>query len=273
MDRIRVILVDDEPLALRGLRLLCEKDPELEVACECSSGRAAVAAIEQVEPDLVLLDIQMPEMDGFEVLEAVGPECMPHVIFVTAYDRFAVRAFEIRALDYLLKPFDDERFFGAIERAKRAIRRPDLNNLRERIFDLVSAAGVKSQEGDSDQNPRHPPPSGKTHLSRIAVKEKGRVHLIRVDKIDWIEAANYRVKIHVSSRTFILRESLRTLESQLEPTRFVRVSRSAIVNLDRIKEIHPFARGSHVVILDDGTRVMLSRSRKDALETLVGGSF
>jgi two-component system LytT family response regulator len=270
MDRVRVILVDDEPLARSGLRLLCEKDPELDLVCECSNGKAAVAAIEQVEPDLLLLDIQMPEMDGFEVLEAISPERIPQVIFVTAYDRFAIRAFEIRALDYLLKPFDDERFFDAVERAKQAVRSPDFNDIRDRVLDLVSATGLKAQGGNTaaSYRPDREPP-GKGYPVRIAIKEKGRIYLVHFDEIDWIEAADYRVRIHATHKSFILRESMRSIEGRLDPTRFLRVSRSAIVNLDRIKEIQPFARGSHMIILESGTRVLLSRSRKEALEALL----
>ena len=274
VDRIRVVVVDDEPLARRGLRVLCEQDPELELVCECADGPSAVAAVEQVEPDLLLLDIQMPEMDGFEVLDAIGPERVPHVIFVTAYDWFATRAFEVHALDYLLKPFSDDRFFDAIERAKEAIRRPDLNDFRERLRELVSAAGLDVPgPGAGAPDTRGPVPSGEGYRSRIAIKEKGRIHLVDVETIDWIEAANYRVRIHTGGKVHVLRESMRFLESRLDPTRFLRVSRSAIVNLDRIREIQPFARGSHVVILDNGARVLLSRSRREALEASLGQSL
>jgi two-component system LytT family response regulator len=271
MNRIRVVVVDDEPLARRGLRLLCEQDPELDLVCECANGKAAVAAIEQVEPDLLLLDIQMPEMDGFGVLKAVGLDRVPQVIFVTAYDRFAVRAFEIHALDYLLKPVDDERFCEAIERAKKVIRKPDLDRIRDRLRNLVSELGLNMVDVEApvrDESPSSA--SGRRHPSRIPIKEEGRVHLIRVDDIIRIEADNYRVKIHAAGKVHTLRESMKTMESRLDPTRFFRVSRSAIVNLDRIKEIQPFARGSHVIILAEGTRVLLSRTRKEMLETLLG---
>jgi two-component system LytT family response regulator len=273
-DRIRVIIVDDEPLARKGLRMLCERDPELELACECPDGRSAVAAVEQVEPDLLLLDIRLPDMDGFEVLEAIGGERMPHVIFVTAYDCFALRAFEVHALDYLLKPFDDERFFDAIRRAKEAIRRPDPGDLRDRLLDLASVAGLGMESlGGARHRTCPPATSDEGRLSRIAIREKGRVHLVPVDDIVWIEADNYRVWIHARGKAHVFRESLRALEARLDPRRFFRVSRSAIVSLDRITEIQPFARGSHVVILDSGTRVLLSRSRREALASLLGQSL
>lgn len=274
MKHIRVVVVDDEPLARRGLRLLCEQDPELELVCECANGRAAVAAIEQVEPDLLLLDIQMPEMDGFGVLQAVGLDRIPHVVFVTAYDQFAVRAFEIHALDYLLKPIDDERFFQAIERAKEMIRKPDLKRLQGRLRNLASELGLRMVgEGAADREESTISGPGGRYPPRIPVKEKGRVHLTRVDEIVWIEADNYRVRIHAGGKVHILRESMKAMESRLDPARFFRASRSAIVNLDCVKEIQPFARGSHVIILDEGTRVLLSRNRRETLETLLGQSL
>ncbi len=273
-DPIRVLIVDDELLAREGLRKLCERDPEIEVVGECSDGRAAVAAIEQVEPDLLLLDIQMPNMGGFEVLGAVGPERMPQVIFVTAYDRFALRAFEVHALDYLLKPFSDKRFFAAIARAKQAIHQAGQSDLRARLLALLEGIGL---EGQSTDEPAHARVNAGTAapsvLSRIAVKDRGRVVLVRTDDIDWIEAADYCAKLHVREKAYVIRESLKSLAERLDPARFFAVSRSAIVNLDRIREIQPFARGSHIVILNDGTRVTLSRKRREVLERRLGQSL
>lgn len=270
---IRVLIVDDEPLALEGLRRLCERDPDIEVVGECADGRAAVAAIEQVEPDLVLLDIQMPGMDGFETLQAVEPNCMPHVIFVTAFDEFALRAFEVHALDYLLKPFGDKRFFDAIERAKQAMFRTEQGDLRARLVALLEEVGPETQtalsrpQAEVDENPQP-----RSFMSRIAVKERGRLLLVRVDEIDWIEAANYCAKLHVSQRTYVIRESMRSLQARLNPARFFAVSRSAIVNLDRVREMQPFARGSQIVVLNDGTHVTMSRKRREALARLLSES-
>ncbi|NIO33149.1 MAG: response regulator [Gemmatimonadetes bacterium] len=273
-DRIRVLIVDDEPLAREGLRKLCERDPEIEVVGECADGRAAVAAIEQVEPDLLLLDIQMPNVDGFEVLSAVGPDRMPQVIFVTAYDQFALRAFEVHALDYLLKPFGDKRFFDAIARAKQAIHQAGQSDLRARLRALVEAVGLEErvvpETAGAKADPRAAIPS---FASRIAVKERGRVVLVRTDDIDWIEAADYCAKLHVREKAYVIRESMKSLAARLDPAHFFAVSRSAIVNLDRIREIQSFARGSHIVILNDGTRVTLSRARREVLERRLGQSF
>jgi two-component system LytT family response regulator len=274
VNRIRVLIVDDEPLARSGLSKLCRSDPELELVGECSDGRSAVAAIEQTEPDLLLLDIQMPEMDGFEVLQAVGPESMPHVIFVTAYDQFAVKAFDVHALDYLLKPFADDRFFDAIKRAKQTIRSADIRVLRSRLSELL--AETKSEEPSPLPMLYRTRSSGvprSSYLTRIAVKETGRTVLVRIEEIDWIEAANYCAKLHTSKKIHVIRESLKALEQQLDPTRFFRVSRSAIVNLDRIQEIQPFARGSQMIFLKNGTRITMSRSRREALERLLGQSL
>jgi two-component system LytT family response regulator len=266
---IRVLIVDDEPLARSGLRKLCEQDPELEVAGECADGLGAVAAIEQVEPDLVLLDIQMPGMDGFEVLRSIPAERMPQVVFVTAHDRFALRAFEVHALDYLLKPFGDRRFFDAMARAKQSLRRWNAGELRARMLSLleeVAGEGSPGASGDSG-DPASP------FASRIVVRERGRVFLVRADEIDWIEAADYYAKLHVRDKVHLLRESLKSLAGRLDPSVFFRISRSAIVNLDRIREIQPYGRGALIVILEDGTRLTLSRSRKEALARQLGESL
>ena len=273
-DPIRVLIVDDEPLARAGLKKLCDRDPEIEVVGECADGRAAVAAIEQVEPDLLLLDIQMPVMDGFEVLRAVGPDRMPQVIFVTAYDQFALQAFEVHALDYLLKPFGDKRFLDAIARAKHAIRQAGRDDLRTGLLGLLDALGLEEQSG---AEPTYAPSDSRganvPFVSRLAVKEGGRVFVVKAHEIDWIEAADYCAKLHVRDRTYVIRESMKSLAARLDPAQFFAVSRSAIVNLDRVREIQPFSRGSQIVILGDGTRVTLSRSRREALERLLGRSL
>ncbi len=263
-ERLQVLVVDDEPLARSGVTTLVEKDPELEVAGECSNGRTAVEAILELQPDLVLLDVQMPEMDGFEVLRAVGTDRMPPVVFVTAYDQFAVRAFEVNALDYLLKPFDDERFAAAIARAKRSIRAPDVGTLSKRLLRLLESA-ERATTGPL------PTSDGLANRAvRLVVKDAGRVFFVRADEIDWIQAASYYVKLHVQGKVHLLRETMSALESRLDATSFFRVSRSAIVNLDRIKEIQPYTRGALMVILTDGTRIKLSKSRKEELEQVLG---
>lgn len=255
-DRIKVLVVDDEPHAREGLEQLIEADPDLEVAGTCGDGIAATKAILELEPDLVLLDVQMPEMDGFGVIDTVGADRMPAVVFVTAYDQFAVKAFEVNALDYLLKPFDDARFRSAIAKAKAAAQTADAAPLHEKLVGLLQSTG-------RDREP----------LTRLVVKDAGRVYFVKTEELDWVQAASYYAKLHVGQRTHLLRESMNSLEDRLDPKVFFRVSRSAIVNLDRVKEIQPFGGGSHIVILLDGTKVRLSRRRREKLEAVLEQSL
>ena len=226
---MKVLIVDDEPLARQVVRLLVERDPELTVAGECS-GVEAVEAIAREKPDILFLDIQMPEVGGFDVLERAGANSVPAIVFVTAYDQYALRAFEVQALDYLLKPFDDARFYAALLRAKERAR---------------------AKSG---------------YVRRFLVRTRGKVLLVNVEEIDWIEAADYYVSLHAHGRSHLLRETMQELESKLDPVRFVRVHRSAIVNIDRVKELHPLFRGDSVLLLQDGTQLRLSRSRRDEFE-------
>lgn len=258
--KLRVVVVDDEPLARHGVSDLLRKDADLEVVAECGDGASAVETLRRERPDLVLLDVQMPELDGFEVLQRLDPERLPAVIFITAYDRFAVKAFDVRALDYLVKPFDDDRFFAAIGRAKDAIRGGSLGEAHRRLRELLA----------------HLPGAGRSDdpfLSRIVVKTGGHVRFVRTADIDWIESADYCVKLHAEGRSHVIRESMTSLEERLDPARFIRIHRGAIVNLDRVRELQPFFKGDHVVVLQDGTRLKLSRNRRGALEARLGQSL
>jgi two-component system LytT family response regulator len=266
---IRVLVVDDEPLARSGIADLVARDGELEVVGQCGDGESAVEVIQRLAPDLVLLDIQMPEMDGFQVIQKVGPDRMPQVIFITAYDQFAVRAFEVHALDYLLKPFDDERFTAALARSKRAIRDNEVGQLSQRLLGLL-----ETRQGEPGPGPASGAVSaGQPYLTRLVVKNAGRVIFVRVDEIDWIEAADYYVRLHVARKSHLLRETMSALEGQLDPSRFFRVHRSAIVNLDRLVEIQPYFHGEHVLVLQDGSKLKLSRSRKEKLEAVLRQSI
>jgi len=261
---LRVVVVDDEPLARSGMCGLVARDPELTLVAQCADGAEAVAAIAGLKPDLVLLDVQMPEMDGFEVLREVGPARMPVVVFVTAFDRFALRAFDVAAVDYLLKPFDDERFDLAIARAKHAVRNAEAGELGRRLMRLVERQGDPAPSSDAPAEPAR-------HATRLVVKSAGRTVFVRVEDVDWIEADDYYAKLHVGEKTHLLRETMGSLEARLEPTRFFRVHRSAIVNLDRVREVQFLFGGEHVVILHDGTRLKLSRSRLEKLEAMLAG--
>jgi len=255
-EKIRTLIVDDEPLARRNLRLLLESDPQIEILDECRNGREAVKAINTLSPDLIFLDIQMPEMDGFDVLEHVGPDQIQAIIFVTAFDQYALKAFDVHALDYLLKPFDDERFGHALRRAKTQIEAREINRLSKRLLALLDER--ETQRVSSTR--RH------DYLTRLMIKVTGRVVLLKVDEIDFIEADGNYAKLHVGKKAHLLREKMHDLEQRLDPARFVRIHRSVIVNLDRIKEMHPHFNGDYIVVLNDGRQLRLSRTRRENLE-------
>jgi len=247
--KIRTLIVDDESLARDRLRQLLQSETEIEIIGECSNGREAVASIREKRPDLLFLDVQMPELDGFGVLEEIGAGPMPVIIFVTAHDKFALRAFEVHAVDYLLKPFDRTRFQAALRRALDQLKQRDGGALDQRLSDLLAELKpvVKSPE-------------------RLAVKSGGRIVFVRIDDIDWIEAADNYVELHVGKQSHLLREKLSSIETRLAPEKFVRISRSTIVNVERIKELQSLFRGAYAVILQNGERLTMSRSHRDKLK-------
>ncbi len=261
-EKIRTLIVDDEPLARRNLRLLLENDPQIEILDECRNGREAVKAINAMSPDLIFLDIQMPEMDGFDVLERVGTEQIQAIIFVTAFDQYALKAFDVHALDYLLKPFDDEGFAHALRRAKTQIEAREINRLSKRLLALLDERVSQRASSSREQD----------YLKRLMIKVSGRVVLLKVDEIDFIEADGNYAKLHVGKKAHLLREKMHDLEQRLDPARFVRIHRSVIVNLDRIKEMHPHFNGDYVVVLNDGRQLRLSRTRRENLETRINRS-
>jgi two-component system LytT family response regulator len=255
MKPIRTILVDDEPLGRERIRTLLKELADFELLAECTDGREAIEAVHEHEPDLIFLDVQMPELDGFEVIESLAPELresMPSVIFVTAFDQYALRAFEVHALDYLLKPFDGERFAEAIDRARAQIARHREGDAKSTMMEMI-------QQLRKDRGP----------LKRFVVKSAGRVVFLRVEEIDWIEAAGNYLKIHVGADTHLLRETMGSLEKRLDPDHFVRIHRSTMVSVDRIRELQPAFHGDFVVILRDGTQLAMSRGYRDKLEHLI----
>jgi len=254
--KIKTLIVDDEPLARRNLRVLLERDPQIEILDECRNGREAVKAINTLSPDLIFLDIQMPEMDGFDVLERVGPAHIQAIIFVTAFDQYALKAFDVHALDYLLKPFDDERFARALDRAKSQIAAREINQLSERLLALLEARETERKGSKGEER----------YLTRLMIKASSRVMLLKVDEIDFIEADGNYAKLHTGRKTHLLREKMNDLEGRLDPAKFVRIHRSIIVNLERIKEMHPHFNGDYVVVLEDGRQLKLSRTRREQLE-------
>jgi len=252
---IRVLLVDDEPLAREMLREMLKGDPQVAIVGESCNGREALEAIRRHSPDLVFLDVQMPEVGGFEVLSSLGKEEIPHVIFVTAYDQYAVRAFEVQALDYLLKPFDQERFDVSWQRARAQVIR-DRNGVRD--MDQRILALLEELKAD------------KSYLERLVIKTGGRIYFLETAEIDWIEAEGNYVSVHSAKKSHLLRETISSLESQLDPRKFVRIHRSSIVRLDFIKELQPWFHGEYRIILQDGTQLTLSRNHRDKLQEALG---
>ena len=246
--KLRVIIVDDERLARTRLRRLLDKDPEVEVAAECADGQAAVAAVRAEAPDLILLDIRMPGMDGFDVLEALGPERTPEVVFVTAYDEHAIRAFEEHALDYLMKPVSAERFAKMLARVRE--RRTQAHRGQDPLMEMVAQ---RKAEGRN---------------TRLVVRSGERTTFVAPEEIDWIEAAGNYAILHLEKRTHILRETMSALEAQLPDDMFCRVSRSAILNLRRVKELQSVSPGEHVALLAGGERIGISRGLREVEERL-----
>ncbi|GEN08482.1 two component transcriptional regulator, LytTR family [Myxococcus fulvus] len=263
MADLAVLLVDDEPLARRGLRQALARHPDVTVCGECRDGREAVDAIHALKPALVLLDVQMPELDGFGVIREVGVSRMPAVIFITAFDTFAVRAFDMHAVDYLVKPFADERFDEALNRARQRLRQGEAVELGRKLAALLADTGrAPPVEGDTSPQDEHP--------SRLVVKVGARSVLVPVSDIDWIGADDYCVTLHVGDKEHVLRESLASLEARLDAERFVRIHRSVIVNVERIRELHHDSATELVVVLSTGQRLRVSRSRREELERRLG---
>ncbi len=261
MEPIRVLIADDEPPARSRLRHLLARHPEIEIAGETAGGAETVAAIRSLSPDLVFLDVQMPDLDGFGVVAEIGPESMPAVIFVTAFDQYALRAFEASALDYLLKPFDDERFARALERAREEVRRGRLDGLCGKLRSLLGEGAPAPAPESRETAP----------AQRLTIRSAGRVVFVDVAEVDWIEGAGSYVRLHAGARSYLLRDSLRHLESSLDPDRFLRVHRSAMVNVSRVRELRPRSHGESLLVLADGTELKASRTYRDRLARLLAG--
>ena len=257
MSEIRALIVDDEPLARDRIRSLLEKEDGVAVVRECANGQEAVEAIDAESPDLVFLDVQMPDLDGFGVLESVEPEKLPVVVFVTAFDEYAVKAFDVHALDYVLKPFDQDRFRIALARARAEIERKGGSGGGGRSVDRRLLALLEEIE------------DRKSKLDRVVVKSGGRVFFLRSHEIDWIEAAGNYVELHVGKESHLLRETMNRLEARLDSTSFLRIHRRLIVNLERIRQLEGVSHGEYVVVLKDGTRLGSSRGYRDGLQKLL----
>ena len=249
---LRLLIVDDEPVARRRLRRLVREIGDIDIAGEAGDGASAVSAIRTLKPDIVLLDVQMPEMDGFQVLNVIGRETLPDIIFVTAFDQYALRAFEVHALDFLLKPVSAEKLAGALERARTRIAERSGARVDPRVLALLDDLAGRRR-----------------FLSRLPVKLRGKLVVIDLADVDWIEAADNYVTLHVGGNAYPARETMNRLERELDPERFVRIHRSAIVQVDRIKELLPDFHGDFVVVLRNGARVTLSRTYRRKVEAIL----
>lgn len=250
---IRALVVDDEPLAREKLLALLADESDIEVVGECGTGSSAVDAIERNTPDLVFLDVQMPELDGFGILERLDDAHTPAVIFVTAYDQYALQAFDVHALDFLLKPFDRQRLVAALEKARRQILNRRTGELRERLQALLEDLQGEQQ-----------------YLERMVVKSSGRVFFLKVEDVDWLEAAANYVRLHVGSEGHLVRETMANLEKKLDPQRFLRIHRSTIVQIDRIQELRQLFHGDYAVVLENGKQLPVSRGYRERLNQLLG---
>ena len=276
--KIRTLIVDDEPLARQRVRKLLEADSDISILGECSDGKQAVAELRKLRPDLVFLDVQMPVLDGFGVLQSLVGTEMPVVIFVTAHDRYALKAFEVHALDYLLKPFDRVRFGAALERAKAHVRQGSAVALEDRLEKLMQTLAppdshplaYKGRGETESPMPQTALGDAGRRLERLMVKSDGRIYFVRIDDVDWIEAAGNYVRLHVGKENHLLRETLTALDKKLDPARFVRIHRSTIVNLERIRELQPAFHGDYVIVLQDGTELAVSRGFRDNLKEALG---
>ena len=257
MSKIRAILADDEPLARKKLSLLLASDTEVEVVEQCTNMRQTVEAVNALRPALLFLDVQMPDGDGFAALGQFKPEAMPYVIFTTAYDQYALRAFDANALDYLLKPFSDERWESALARAKTRL---DERHLREFGRSVLHMLAERSEPG-------------RRYIDRLVVKGNGTTRFIRVTDIDWIEGAGVYVNLHVAGKELLYRSALNELAGHLDPLRFIRVHRSAIVNIDSILQLQPISHGEFEIVLKDGHRSRVSRTYRAQLERRLGQSL
>ncbi|MBP7141960.1 MAG: response regulator transcription factor [Opitutaceae bacterium] len=262
---VRAVIIDDEPAARRGVRLLLSRDSEIQIVGEAADGIEAVELMRRERPEMAFLDVQMPGFDGFEVLRQSGDAAPAAVVFVTAYDEHAIKAFEVHAVDYVLKPYEDARFHAAVQRAKSGLRGLDAEALASRLARLLQYVERTAVDSLSGQDAQDAGPRS----DRILLKSSGEILFLKVDEIDWIEAEGDYMKFHVAGKTHLLRETMARLESRLDPERFVRIHRSTIVNIDRVRKLTPAFAGEYAVVLADGTKLRLSRGYQERMQAVM----
>lgn len=272
--KIRALIVDDEPLARRALRAMLSADTEVESIAECENGQQAILAIREQSPDMVFLDVQMGGINGFEVIREIGVKNMPLTIFVTAFDHYAVQAFETRALDYLLKPFDHERFDEALTRAKTVLRQRKLDLMSENLLGMLKDLNVGHNILAQHSSPPHDlkttdfPPD--ETLERLVIKSAGRIYFLKTEEVAWIAATGSYVELHVGDKTHLMREMIGNLYARLDRRKFLRIHRSIIVNIERIKDIQPLFKGEYIITLTNGRQLKSSRGYRSELLALFG---
>jgi two-component system LytT family response regulator len=267
--RIRAIIVDDEELARRGIQIRLEQHPDIHVVAECENGRAAVDTIMLEQPDLMFLDIQMPGLSGFDVLARVPHESMPLTVFVTAYDRYALDAFEAQALDYLLKPINDTRFNQALDRVRSAWQQRAAINQREKLIQLLATTQGSGSIDEATIREQLQADVPRRYPQVLPIREESGTVRLDVRTIDWIDAAGDYMCVHADGRTYVLRETMKSLEAVLDPLVFQRVHRSTIVNVHRVKRLRPHTNGEYFLTLEDGQEIKLSRSYRDRVDQLL----
>ncbi len=253
---LKVLIVDDEPIARKGIRRLLEKEPDIEIIGECSDGLEAVERINDKKPDIVFLDIQMPELDGFGVLEALEPSQIPVIIFITAFDEFALKAFEVHALDYLLKPVKAEKFQHAIQRARAILQFKQTDQLRKQLESMVNYVSAKKQ-----------------YVERLIVKDVKGILIVPATDVDWFEAYGDYIRLHTKGKKHLIRKTMNEMDESLNPEFFARIHRSAIVQISRVKKLQPLNNGDYVTFLEDGTQLSLSRTYSKFFLEKIGGSM
>lgn len=268
--RLRVLIVDDEPLARASIRGCLRHDPGVEIVGECSTASEAAASIRAVHPDLVFLDVQMPEGTGFDVVRAVGPDRMPLTVFVTAYDRYAIHAFRVEAIDYVLKPVDADRVEEAVRRARRRLRRERGGRLVARLESVVRRLEATEEQEEEGVSAEGAAEGVEGYVRRLTVRSRDRVLLVPVDEVRWIEAADDYVYVHVGDRRYLIRQRIGDLEARLDPAFFIRIHRSTLVNLEAVRCFEKEFHGSYAAVLSDGTRLRVSRTRKQHVESVLG---
>lgn len=268
MHKIRTLVVDDEPLAREGIVAMLADDPEVEVIGTCADGQSALSAIRAQRPELVFLDIQMPKRDGFEVLADLKRTERPVVVFVTAYDKYAIRAFELSAIDYLLKPFRDARFAAALTKAKKEVRQARTSDLGQKVDQLLGYMQDMTRSSSKVSAPA-PAPAPENNTDRVVLKTGSDIHFVRAADIIWVESQADFIRVHTTGAAQLVRETLQSLEDRLDPARFLRIHRSSLVNLEHVRKVTPALYGDYTVLMSDDTKLRLSRKNRSKLKQLI----